>query len=204
VPATTYTAAFAEQTDDGQQRRVIEAALRCVARWGVGKTTLDDVAREAGMSRATLYRAVPGKLALLEVVQVHEIGRFFHELAEGLDGAASLEDLLVAGYGRAAAFVRDNDALRTLLTLEPELIRPSFAFHRLDRILASTGAFVQPYLVPFVGLDRAPAAAELIVRVGLSYVFEPSPALDLTDEAATRRFVATYLIPGLDPQEVHP
>ncbi|MGZ4705878.1 MAG: TetR/AcrR family transcriptional regulator, partial [Acidimicrobiales bacterium] len=40
--------------------RILEAALRCVARWGLIKTTVDDVAREAGCSRATIYRAFPG------------------------------------------------------------------------------------------------------------------------------------------------
>src|SRR5437764_8400576 len=45
---------------DDQQARIVEATLRCVARWGMAKTTLDDVAREAGLSRATVYRVVPG------------------------------------------------------------------------------------------------------------------------------------------------
>ena len=34
--------------------------MRCVARRGLRKTTLDDVATTAGCSRATIYRAFPG------------------------------------------------------------------------------------------------------------------------------------------------
>ncbi|MEA2588672.1 MAG: hypothetical protein QOH66_1599, partial [Actinomycetota bacterium] len=49
-----------------QEQRVIDAALRCIARWGIAKTTLDDIAREASCSRATIYRLFPGgKDALL-------------------------------------------------------------------------------------------------------------------------------------------
>jgi AcrR family transcriptional regulator len=34
--------------------RVLDAALACVARVGVAKTTLDDVAKEAGCARASV------------------------------------------------------------------------------------------------------------------------------------------------------
>ena len=47
------------------EQRLLEATLVCLARHGIAKTTLDDVAREAGVSRATLYRYFPGKQALL-------------------------------------------------------------------------------------------------------------------------------------------
>jgi len=42
-----------------QAARVLDAALTCVGRVGLAKTTLDDVAREAGCARATVYRYFP-------------------------------------------------------------------------------------------------------------------------------------------------
>ena len=76
--AVIDVAAGANARVDG---RVLDATLRCVARWGVAKTTLDDVAREAGCSRATVYRAFPGgKEALLEALARREVSRFFAEL----------------------------------------------------------------------------------------------------------------------------
>ena len=42
------------------RQRTIEATYACVARRGIAKTTVEDVAREAGISRATVYRAFPG------------------------------------------------------------------------------------------------------------------------------------------------
>ena len=45
---------------DPQQTRLVDAALECVAKWGVEKTSLDDVAKSAGISRATVYRLFPG------------------------------------------------------------------------------------------------------------------------------------------------
>src|SRR6476660_8543910 len=36
--------------------RLLQATLSCVERWGLEKTSLEDVARQAGLSRATVYR----------------------------------------------------------------------------------------------------------------------------------------------------
>src|SRR5437763_4349535 len=85
-----------------QGERVIDAARRCLARWGIGKTTLDDVAREASCSRATIYRLFPGgKDALLQAVTRTELHRFFVGLAARFDEATNLEDLVVAGIAYA-------------------------------------------------------------------------------------------------------
>src|ERR687891_627030 len=82
--------------------RAIEALLACVARHGLGKTTLDDVAREAGCARATLYRHVGGKRELVALTVVAEAARMtsmLHAVAAEHD---SLEDAMVAVVTSAA------------------------------------------------------------------------------------------------------
>src|SRR5437588_8138854 len=98
------------------ERRVVDATLRCIARFGVSKTTLDDVATQAGCSRATVYRLFPGgKDRLLEAVIVHETARFAAGVTDAVAGADDLEDLLVAGVGFAARHLKQHDALQFLL-----------------------------------------------------------------------------------------
>ena len=41
---------------EAMSERILEATFACVDRWGIAKTTVEDAAREAGVSRATLYR----------------------------------------------------------------------------------------------------------------------------------------------------
>jgi AcrR family transcriptional regulator len=188
------------------EQRIVEAMLDCIGRWGIAKTTADDIARAAGISRATLYRAFPGgKDVAFEALLRHEAQRFFAVVTERLDGADTAEDLLVIGIVEAARFLTDHQALRYLLAHEPERVLPAFAFHRLDRALGIATAFTAPHLRRFVpDDDTAARQAEWIVRILLSYAVNPSPTLDLTDDSSVRRFVATYLLPALAPQPTTP
>src|SRR5207253_2417552 len=45
------------QTDERRQReeRILDAAAALLVRWGYRKTTIDDVAREAGVGKGTIY-----------------------------------------------------------------------------------------------------------------------------------------------------
>jgi AcrR family transcriptional regulator len=181
----------------GSDDRIVEATLRCVARWGLGKTTLEDVAREAGVSRATVYRIVPGgKDSLLELVSAVELNRFFVSLHDAVRGLDTLEDTIVMGVVTAARHLEHHGALKFMLEHEPEHILPLFAFTNLDRILTNVRAFAAPYLEPWLG-DDAGRGAEWVARIVLSYCCAPSPEYDLTDAESARRLVRTFVMPSL-------
>jgi AcrR family transcriptional regulator len=187
------------------ERRVLDAALRCVGRWGLAKTTLDDVAREAGCSRATVYRLFPGgKETVVEAVVAVELERLFGCLAVRIEGAGSLEDQLVQGILFASRTLRRHEALQYLLVHEPEQVLPHITFSRFDRVLEAVSRFVSPYLAPHVGAALAERTAEWVTRLVLSYTLSASASFDLTDEADVERFVAVFLLPGLRSAEPVP
>jgi AcrR family transcriptional regulator len=179
-------------------QRILDATLRCVARWGVGKTTLDDVAREARCSRATVYRAFPGgKEGLIEALVASELERFFRGLGATLEAADTLEATLVDGMGFASRWLASHTALQFLLAHEPETVLPHIAFRRMNEVLAAASAFVAPYLGRWLDGDAAVRAAEWGVRIVLSYTSCPADDVDLADEASARRLVRTFVLPGL-------
>lgn len=183
---------------------LVDAAARCVARWGVAKTSLDDVAREAGCSRATVYRAFPGgKDALFAAVARTEVDRFVDRLGRRITGAPDLEQALVAVITDAGRTLRGHAALQHLLAHEPELVLPHIAFRQLDELLAMVRRHGAPLLARFLGGDEHEAArlAEWAARITLSYSFNPSPAVDTADEESVRRLVRTYVLPGLAARE---
>lgn len=182
-------------TDD----RLIAAALRCVARCGVTKTTLDDIAREADRSRATVYRAFPGgKDALFEAVVADQISRLSSALHDAVAGADSLEDALVAAITVAAERFEGHAALQFLLSHEPGLVLPHLTFHHLDALLRRASAFGAPLLAPFLGSeDEGAVASEWVARILISYLCSPAAGAHLTDDASVRRLVRTHVLPGL-------
>src|SRR5438093_10812569 len=97
-------------------QRILAATRRCIARWGVAKTTLDDVAGEAGCSRATIYRLFPGgKDNLLAAFLQSEVAGLFGALRHRLDGIDDLEELVVAGLKEAAPQLAGHDARKVLV-----------------------------------------------------------------------------------------
>lgn len=192
------TAPIAPREVEPGERRVLDAALRCVARWGIAKTSLDDIAREAGVSRATVYRLFPGgKETLLDAVVADQLGHFFADLGARLEATDTLEDLLVAGITTASRALRSHAALQFLLAHEPEAVLPHVAFGRFDTVLGAAAGFLAPWLTPYTGAELALRAGEWITRLVVSYTLTPSASFDFTDEHDVRRFAASYLLPGL-------
>src|ERR687890_147806 len=98
--------ALAERTTTPVEDRIVDGLLESVARWGIAKTTVEDVARAAGVSRATVYRAFPGgKDVIFEAVVRRESARFLAAVTARLDAAETLEDAAVIGMAQAAPFL---------------------------------------------------------------------------------------------------
>ena len=65
----------------GRRIRIIDATLDAWPIHGTAKTTVDDIARAAGVSRATVYREFPGgRDELLAAVVDTEVARLFSAL----------------------------------------------------------------------------------------------------------------------------
>ncbi|KAA0234665.1 MAG: hypothetical protein JJLCMIEE_02229 [Acidimicrobiales bacterium] len=181
------------------EEKVVIAALRCCARWGHTKTTLDDVAREAGISRATVYRLFPGgKAPLMEAMVRHEVSRLMRAVSAATNSARGLEDFLGRGMVATAEFVSDHEALQYLLAHEPEVILPHLAFDRLKPLFSTAAAFLVPRLRRFVDEQTAEELSEWVVRLVMSYIFVPSPSIDLRDEYDARRLVRSFVLPGVE------
>lgn len=58
----------------------LAAAKRAFRRYGVQKTTLDDIAKEAGVSRSTLYRTHGSKTGILEAMAAAHQATFLADL----------------------------------------------------------------------------------------------------------------------------
>lgn len=69
---STRTTNFNVSTPDNPTRqRIIDAALVCLDRWGLEKTSLHDIAREAGVTRPTVYSYFANREEVIQAAMVH-------------------------------------------------------------------------------------------------------------------------------------
>ena len=188
----------AQVTPGSSEERVVEALFECIARWGMAKTTVEDVARAAGISRATIYRLFPGgKAAILQVGLAREINRLVADLRGQLDALEDLESVLARAISFSVVELRDHEALGYIREHEPETVEKYLAFDRLDPVLLLAGAAFGPSLLRFLSPEDASHVAMWGARIVVSYLESPSDDVDPGDEPTARRLVATYLLPGL-------
>ena len=190
---------------DAAQMRLVEAALSCVARWGAEKTSLDDVAKSAGVSRATVYRVFPGgKESVMRAAAQVEAGRLFRHFEEQLTAASDLEELLVTGLVEGARSFAARPALRALLAHASPVPDPERPFPELEEIERAIAAWAAPHLARFLEEGRATRMADWVTRIAFSYAVCPSPAIDLADESDVRALVRELFLPSALQAPVSP
>lgn len=190
-------------TDAGRsplEEGIIAAALVCIARWGVGKTTVDDIAREAGCSRATLYRAFPGgKDVILAATARREMVRALEALDEACRAADDLDELLTCALWSGVTQIRNHAALQYLLAHEPGVVLPWLSFDAIDPLLETVTGFLAPLARRFVEPAAAAELAESVCRLVIAYAFEDAlgSPVAVIDRASAGHVVSTFLVPGV-------
>ena len=182
--------------------RLLAATYRCVSRFGLGKTTIDDVAKESGLSRATIYRQFPGGRdeLLLETVG-WELANYFTELADHVRDAPDLSQLLERGLAYAHRSVGEHVVLRKILDTEPERLLPLLTVESA-KTMPFIADFLHPYLVREAEAGRLRAgadldrAAEYLARCILMLINSPG-RWDLDDPAQVRDLVQVELLGGI-------
>jgi AcrR family transcriptional regulator len=184
------------------RERVLEAAYACVARFGMGKTTIDDVVKESGVSRATIYRLFPGgKDELLRETVAWEMNRFFARLAEAVYDAPDFASLLERGLRFAHRAILEHEVLTKVLDTEPERLLPLVTVEQ-DRVQRFIIAFLLPYLERDQrdGRIRADvdvdAAAGYVGRMVLSLIGSPG-RWDMDDPEQVHILVRDELLGGV-------
>jgi AcrR family transcriptional regulator len=126
----------------GEERReaILHSALAVIAQRGYHSSSIDDIAREAGVSKALIYEHFASKQDLYaELLEMHA-GKLFSALAESIaEAGRSASARLAVGFDAFYGFVEEHRVAWRMLFREatdPE------AVVMLDRITAEVTAFV--------------------------------------------------------------
>lgn len=182
-------------TDD-VRTQLLAAAYQCVADRGLGRTTVADVARAAGVARATVYRHFPGgREELLAATVAWEEVRFLVALRDAVAGSADLVTLLMRGLRFARAAVDGHEVLQKVLATEPDRLLPLFSVsdHQVRSLVAG---FLLGHLTerPLGDAVDPLWAADELARLVMSYI--TSPGQWRYDDDAELEFLVRELLLG--------
>ncbi|MGH3388327.1 MAG: TetR/AcrR family transcriptional regulator [Actinomadura sp.] len=185
---------------DTTRERIIDAADECFARYGVAKTTVEDIAAAAALSRATVYRSFTGgRDEVILAVVLREVRRFLDRLAGRLGQERSVPDAIVEGILDAVAFMRSEPRVAHLLAPEAAGHTQAAVAGAAERVLDLCCEYIRPYfdLAQRQGVLRADIDAEGTIEF-LFRMISSLIVLDRArDDAETRRFLRTYVVPTL-------
>lgn len=181
---------------DDARNRLIDAAEACFARFGVVKTTLEDIASQAGVSRATVYRYFDGgRDEVILGVVLREARVFLDALGRRVQREETLDAAIVEGVMYTVASVGENDHLALLFS--PEVAGQTSAIAGASTVLFEIASdFLRPILEQARrdGMLRqgveADDAAEFVVRMILSLLAVQGP--ERRSASKDREFVRTY------------
>lgn len=197
-------AAEPAEDHDETTTRVLDAAFEQFRRFGIRRSSMEDVARRAGVSRITVYRRFASKDALVERVVRREFRRYFDRFSADVRGARTVADRVVLGFVSSLQAIRGNPLIGGLIDAEPDSVVPSMTSDG-GRTLAVVQQFVagrlrQEQQAGQVAEDvDVDLVAEMMVRISASLLVVPSRVVDLDDEEQLRAVARRFLVPMLGP-----
>jgi AcrR family transcriptional regulator len=171
--------------------RILDAAEELFTRHDPGSVGMNEIAKAAGCSRATLYRYFENREALRTAYVNRETYRLFDAIKGKISGITEPRERLSAGVVTTLRLVRESPALSSWFAITQPPIGGELA-EQSDVITALAAAFVNS-----LGADDqavAESRARWLVRVITSLLI--FPGRDVADEQAMiEEFVVPIVVP---------
>lgn len=87
-----------QDAPDERRTAIIEAALDCFLKFGYAKTSLDDIAKQAHLSRPLLYLKYKNKEEIFKSVFEHVVGEGYEAAKKVMDNPGDKKKKLLAVY----------------------------------------------------------------------------------------------------------
>ncbi|MDR7172979.1 AcrR family transcriptional regulator [Nocardia kruczakiae] len=192
------TAATSENTAETIEERILEAALIQFEQVGVKKTTIEDIARKAGVDRVTVYRRVGARDDVVRAVTEREVRKLLAELGELPARHDTLEGLVVDVFATVLARWRTHPLVQRMLTLEPDRLLPQLTTEGGAFFMMSVAATTEILrnAMREKGFPEVPdldVRVEVVCRIVHSLILQPTGAIDL--DSGLTAFARDYIRP---------
>lgn len=187
-------------TDQERRQLIFKAAVRCFQRHGVRRTTMDDIADEAKVSRQTVYNYFDNKRTLVAEVIFDESRRINARALAKLDLALPADELLVEAEMQLIASALKSSYVDSML--HPDALGViADLVDRSERVAAVQREYWYPILDTLA--SRGEIAPDLDFNEAIEwltfvhYLLVAHPVTYQDDPATARRLLSRWVIPTL-------
>lgn len=184
---------------DEVDERILDATLGRILQVGIRRSSLDDIARRAGVTRVTIYRRFSGKDDLIEAALLREIGRILGEATTIATTTSGIDAQIEETVLYILRLTRTHPLVTQLLAVAPEEALGFYTVRGAEMVsqgIEYITAVLETGQEQGV-LDRYETrpVAEMIARMAHSLLLTPIAGVDFGDAAAARAFVRTAIVP---------
>lgn len=187
---------------DEARSQILMAAQSVFLRYGINKTTMDDIARESGVSRPTVYRYFKDRDSLISALIEMRSRILFARAREFVQSQPTFEDVIVEGL----IFLIDNGRRDPIVRIlvSPERMELATALVGSSNLAARlTREMWEPILVEAQerGDVRTDVSIDEINEWFALLQFILVGRLDFAhaDDPSHRKLIRTFVLPSLRP-----
>lgn len=177
---------------------LLRAARKVFLRYGVQKSTMADIAEEAGIPRPTIYQYVSSRNDLIDAVIATRIRAIVDKLVKAAEAASSFADAVVETAVMGIELTRTDRELVNIFATTP--------YRQVHQIMEGPNpavtTLVTEFLQPIIklgtadGVLRADVTEELLVG-WFRAVYSGFIYRDEVDSDEIRTLMRTFLVPSL-------
>jgi TetR/AcrR family acrAB operon transcriptional repressor len=174
--------------------RILDAAARLIAHYGYDKTTVSDIAHEAGVSKGAVYLHWESKEALFEALLEREVWRYADRWLARMDADAELWSY-VGMFKHMMLTLQDSPLMTALLRTDSRLLQ--------QKLAANTAIFQMMQAAGAIRDDIAPGVLAYLLNlfaIGFVNSGEAIAAQDMPDMDEAMGALGRVLDRGLAPE----
>ncbi len=182
--------------------RLIQAALTCAQNKGLARTTVADIAAEAGVTRPTVYSHFQDRHAVFHAAFMEAVGRLAVGAREAMLAKSTAGERAVEAVTYFAIELPRDPCLKLIISGEGFGEFTSQALLEGEAIAQARAILAPVFELVSLPKARADETTEVIVRFALSLIMIPGP------QSRTRRqlrgFLRRRLLPSLALPDAEP
>jgi AcrR family transcriptional regulator len=151
---------------------ILEGAKAVFQRWGLKKATMEDIAREAGKGKSTLYYHFESKEEIFDTVVTTEISGMLNRARESVNPLTSAKEKLKRYIITSLTVMKDSAALYATVLQDvrtsrrfTEMVRKQFERGELEFIKGIMTLGVQQKEYSFMDETELDTAAQVVMEI---------------------------------------